>query len=170
MATLKEIGDHLDMSERNAGTICSNLGIKPSNTSLEDVRVAYIRDIRSKAAGRGGDAQEELTQSRIRETNANADLKHLMIAEKAGVLVPVADIEPRLVSMVTAARQELLTLPHKIATDIKALHNIEIDESLIVDRVHDSLKHLATRLQEDDEPDDDEGVTRMVATSEVDDD
>lgn len=170
MATLKDIGRHLDMSERNAGTVCSNLGITQSTASLDDVRVAYIRDLREKAAGRGGDAQGELVQARIRETNANADLKELQTKEKSGELVNVAEIEPRLFAMVTAARQELLTLPEKLASDVKALHGVDVDVSLIQERIYDSLKHLATRLHGDDANDDVAGDEGLASTTKADND
>jgi hypothetical protein len=52
--------------------------------------------------------------------------------------------------MVTAARQELLTLPEKIASDVKSLHGIEVDMSLIQERIYDALNHLATGLHADD--------------------
>lgn len=170
MPTLKVIGTHLDMSERNAGTICQNLGLNRETQSLDQIRIAYIRDLREKAAGRGGDAQGELVQARIRETNINADLKELQVMEKAGQLVNVDDIEPQLVAMVTSAKQELLSLPEKLASDIKALHGIEIDISLIQERINDSLNQLATSVHGDDAGDDVESEEALAATTEADDD
>lgn len=169
MPTLKVIGNHLDMSERNAGTICQNLNLNRETASLDDIRISYIRDLREKAAGRGGDAQGELVLARIRETNTNADLKELMVKEKAGQLVIVDEIEPQLVAMVTAAKQELLSLPEKLASDIKALHGIEIDVSLIQERINDSLKQLATSLQANDAGDDVESDEAMAATTQTND-
>jgi phage terminase Nu1 subunit (DNA packaging protein) len=168
--TLKVIGNHLDMSERNAGTICQNLGLNRETSSLDEIRTTYIRDLREKAAGRGGDAQGELVLARIRETNTNADLKELMVKEKAGQLVNVDDIEPQLVAMVTAAKQELLSLPEKVASDIKAMHGIDVDVSLIQERINDSLKQLATSLHANDAGDDVESDEAMVTAAEVDDD
>ena len=170
MPTLKVIGNHLDMSERNAGTICQNLGLNRETSSLDEIRTTYIRDLREKAAGRGGDAQGELVLARIRETNTNADLKELMVKEKAGQLVNVDEIEPQLVAMVTAAKQELLSLPEKVASDVKAIHGIEIDVSLIQERINDSLKQLATSLHANDASDDVESDEAMVTATEVDDD
>lgn len=170
MPTLKVIGNHLDMSERNAGTICQNLGLNRETSSLDEIRTTYIRDLREKAAGRGGDAQGKLVLARIRETNTNADLKELMVKEKAGQLVNVDDIEPQLVAMVTAVKQELLSLPEKVASDVKAIHGIEIDVSLIQERINDSLKQLATSLHANDASDDVESDEAMVTATEVDDD
>lgn len=165
MTTLKSIGNHLDMSERNAGTICGNLRIDRDVASLDDVRVAYIRDLREKAAGRGGDAQGELVQARIRETNANADLKELLTQEKSGELVNVGEIEPQLIAMVTAVRQELLMVPDKVASNIKALHGVEVDILLLQEIINDSLKHLATSLHGNDAGDDVEGEEGLASTA-----
>lgn len=170
MPTLKVIGNHLDMSERNAGTICQNLGMDREQRTIDEIRTAYIRDLREKAAGRGGDAQGELVLARIRETNTNADLKELMVKEKAGELVNIEDIEPQLVSMVTAAKQELLSLPEKLGGDIKALYGVEIDVSMIQERINDALNQLATSLQRHDADDDVESDETLAATSEADDD
>lgn len=170
MATLRQIASHLFMSERNAGTVCKNLGLATSEVTVDDVREAYILDLRSKAAGRGGESQEKLTLARIREADASSSLKELQIAERAKVLVPIDEVEPQLLSMVTAARQELLTLPEKIAGDLKALHGIDVDTSLIMERIYDALKHLASHQPTGDAPDDDASDARLVATTEADND
>jgi phage terminase Nu1 subunit (DNA packaging protein) len=163
--TLKVIGNHLDMSERNAGTVCQNLGLNRDTSTLDHIRITYIRDLREKAAGRGGEDQGKLTLARIREANSNADLRELMVKEKAGQLVNVNEIEPQLVAMVTAAKQELLSLPEKVASDIKAMHGIDVDVSLIQDRINDSLNQLATSLHANDAGDDVESSQKMVAAT-----
>jgi hypothetical protein len=84
-----EAANHLDMSERNLRDVLKGLEIQwPAD--IEQIRVAYIQDLRAKAAGRGGDQQAILTMAKIRETNANADLKELQSQEKSGVLVDVS--------------------------------------------------------------------------------
>lgn len=165
MPTLKVIGNHLDMSERNAGTVCQNLGLNRDTSTLDHIRITYIRDLREKAAGRGGEDQGKLTLARIREANSNADLRELMVKEKAGQLVNVNEIEPQLVAMVTAAKQELLSLPEKVASDIKAMHGIDVDVSLIQERINDSLNQLATGLHANDASDDVESSQKMVAAT-----
>ena len=162
------VARHLDMTDRNLREVLRSLGIDwPADP--DEIRVAYIRDLREKAAGRGGESQEKLTLARIREADASSSLKELQIAERAGTLVPVSEVQPRLLSMITAARQELLTLPEKIAGDLKALHGIDVDTSLIMERIYDSLKHLASHQPTGDAPDDDASDARLVATTEADD-
>lgn len=122
---------------------------------------AIVSRLTEEAAGRGGDSQDVLVQARIRDLHASAEVKELTAKEKSGELVNVTEIEPQLVAMVTAVRQELLMMPDKMATNIKALHGVDVDVSLIQEMINDALKHLATRLHGDDASDDvasDEGV------------
>lgn len=100
----------------------------------------------TEAAGRGGDAQGALTAARTEEATASAQLKQLMILEKAGKLVPIDGIEPLLIAMVTAARTELLALPDKLTNELKALYGVEVDAALIEENIHAALAHLATSL------------------------
>lgn len=166
MPTQAEIAKHLDMSERNAREVLKSLGIDWTAASIDDIRIAYIRDLRDKAAGRGGDDQASLTRARTREAEASAELKLLQIKEKAGELVPLADIEPMLTAMITAARQELLTLPDKVANDLRALHGVEVDAGLIEERIHAALEHLAGGLQEDGAGDVPPSLPRLGAAAE----
>lgn len=100
----------------------------------------------TEAAGRGGEDQASLTKARTEEATASAQLKQIMIMEKAGKLVPVDGIEPLLLAMVTAARTELLALPDKLTNELKALYGVEIDAALIEEKIHAALAHLATSL------------------------
>lgn len=170
MPTQKEIAEHLDMSERHVRDVLKSHGIDWTTSTLDHIRITYIRDLREKAAGRGGDAQQSLTAARTAEANASTELKLMMIAEKAGLLVPVEEIEPLLLAMVTAARTELLALPNKLVAEIKALTGAEVDAALIEERIHESLNHLATSLQQLDAGDDDESGEIVAAASEADDD
>lgn len=151
---------HIALAIGKSQQAVSKLAQKISDNSVKtngQLLEVIVQRLTDEAAGRGGDAQGELVLARIRETNANADLKELMTKEKSGELVIVAEVEPQLVAMITAVRQELLTLPEKMANDMKALHGVDIDTSLIQDRIYDSLKHLATSLLGNDAGDDVEG-------------
>lgn len=149
MPTQVEIAEHLDLSERRVRDIFQELGLDTRRASLDEVRLAYIRDLREKAAGRGGDDHASLTRARTREAEASAELKQLQILERSKQLVPVAEVEPQLLAMVTAARTELLALPDALAQELRALHGVDVDASLIEDRINVALSHLANRLQDD---------------------
>lgn len=149
MLTQRDVASHLDMSERNARDVLRHLGIDWKATALDEIRVAYIRDLREKAAGRGGDDQAALTRARTREAEASAELKELQVIERGEQLAEVAEIEPKLLAMVTAAKTELLSLPDALAQELRALYGVEIDASLIEERIHEALTHLASRLEDD---------------------
>ncbi len=154
MPTQAEVAEHLDMSERNAREVLNRLDVDWRTASLDEIRIAYIRDLREKAAGRGGDDQAALTRARVRDHLASAELKELQILERSKELVPVAEIEPWLTAMVAAARTEMLALPDALAQELRALYGVDIDASLIEDRIHVALNHLASRLQDDMADDD----------------
>lgn len=146
--TQKQVAEHLDMSERNARDVLQALRIDWRTTSLDDIRIAYIRDLREKAAGRGGDDQGALTRARVRDHTASAELKELQIMERGGELTEIAETEQKLLAMITAARTELLALPDGLAQELRALYGVEVDAGLIEDRIHDALTHLASRLED----------------------
>ena len=153
MASQREVAQHLDMSERNARDVLKALGIDWANSSLDEIRVTYIRDLRSTAAGRGGENQVKLAEQRTRESRLKGDLIELQLAEKSGELVAVGEVEPGVISMVVAARTELLTMADKLRHAIQIEHGIEVSADMINGHIFAALEHLATGG--DDTPGDD---------------
>ena len=99
----------------------------------------YIKYLQS----RGGHERQAFVQERTRESRLKSDLLQLQIEEKAGTLVVAADVEAEWQSIVVATRSELLMLPDKLVHEIKALHGISVDASLIETHIHDALNRLA---------------------------
>ena len=149
--TQVEIARHLDMSDRNLRDVLNKIDKSSSKNTMEEIRVGYIQHLREQAAGRGGDDQVSLTKARTREAEASASLKELMIAEKAGQLVPMDEIEPGWAALIVAARTELLILPDKLAMEVKTRYGIDIDPALIEERIHESLQHLADGADDGDD-------------------
>ncbi len=129
-------------------------GVLRDDCTLGDWLLAYCERLRLEASGRSGKDSEALTRARTAEATASAELKNLMIKEKSGQLVPAADVEPRYTAMVTAARTELLSLPDKFTSEIRALYGIEVDPQLFEDRIYESLNHLAGGVHADGSADD----------------
>lgn len=119
------------MSEANASTMTRALKIDRDVATLDDVRIAYVRDLREKAAGRGGDDQAALTRARTREAVAGAQIKETQFLESCGALVPVEQLEPLLEQWVIVARAEVRNAVDKIIADIQGRYDIEIDQSII---------------------------------------
>lgn len=137
-----------------------NDGLLVPGQPLREWLRAYCGKLRDEAAGRGGEDQASLTRARTRDAEASAELKLIQIKEKAGQLVAIDDIEPGISAMITAARQELLTLPDQLVDEILALYDLEIDPSLITERIHYALEHLAGGRRED-------GAGHVVTADEV---
>ena len=141
--TMLEIAQHLAMSERNAFDVLRALNIDKKTTSLDDIRTAYIKDLREKAAGRGSSEQQNAAIARTRKDNNAADLMEMQIAEKAGQLINVAKIEPFLTGLIIASRQQFLSFPKKWSQEIRAIHGLEIDELYFEDDINNALNELA---------------------------
>lgn len=152
--TKADIARHLDMSERNLTEVLRGLNIDWRTVHIDDIRTAYIKDLREKAAGRGGDHQIDAAIARTRKDNIAADLMTMTMQEKAGVLVPISRIEPYITSAVIAARQALMSFPKKWVQELKAIKDVDIDELYFETDINDALNQLATTdLSCDDEDD-----------------
>jgi phage terminase Nu1 subunit (DNA packaging protein) len=142
--TKADIARHLDMSERNLTEVLRGLNIDYRTTNIDDIRAAYIKDLREKAAGRGGDHQIESTLARTRKDNNQADLYELQIKEKSGELVAIADIEPFLANSIITARQNLTALPEKWQTELEMQYGVKIDPVYFLTDLHDTLNRIST--------------------------
>lgn len=88
MPTQHEIAEHLDMSERNARDVLKGLTLDWQTASMDEIRTAYIRDLRAKAAGRGGSQLEELNRARIDDLQQKSANGRLVYYEKLRSLIP----------------------------------------------------------------------------------
>ena len=141
--TQVEIASHLDMSERNARDVLTALQIDWRESTITKIRIAYIRDLREKAAGRGGEDQEILTRARFRDANASAQLKELQFHKEVGDLVPVSEIEPMLESWAVTARSETTHAVEKIIAAIQSQHGIEVEQDLIDEQLGAAFTAIA---------------------------
>lgn len=141
--TQVEVAAHLDMSERNVRDVLNALQIDWRESTIEKIRVSYIRDLRGKAAGRGGNNQESLTCARIRESTISAQLKELQFHKEVMDLVPAVEIEPLLDSWAVTARSETTHAVEKIIAAIHSEHGIEVDQDLIDEQLGAAFKTIA---------------------------
>lgn len=145
-ASQSEIARLVGKTPQAISRLASKCGNVPGMTNGQLLSSIFSR-ISEEAAGRSGTHQADLTLARIRESNASAELKEIQIKERAGQLIFAEDIEPLLTAMVTAARTELLLLPEKIVSDAKAMNGVELDESVIMERVSEILERLSSSAQ-----------------------
>ena len=163
-----EVAKHLAMSEQNLSDVLKRLGIDWRTTSLDEIRVAYIKLLRESAAGRGSQEQVNSAIARTRKDNMAAELMEMQIAEKAGKLIPVDKIEPFITSLIIAARQQFISFPKKWVQELKAINGVDIDELYFETDINDALNQLSdSDIFSDDEddtpPDESVGSTREIA-------
>jgi hypothetical protein len=132
MPTQREIADHLDMSERNARDVLKGIGISDWQTAcLDEIRIAYIRDLRAKAAGRGGSQLEELNAVRIDEGRVKAANGRLLYHEKLRSLIPAGEADRVLIDWASFANREYLGGLERIIQEIESVQKVTVDRSVV---------------------------------------
>lgn len=131
MPSQKEIAQHLDMSERNCRDVLKALDIDWAVSSLDEIRTAYIRDLREKAAGRGGSQVELLNAARIEESTVKSANGRLAYHEKLGTLVPTADAAFVLNEWASFANREYQGGFEKLVQELEATLKVSIDRSMV---------------------------------------
>lgn len=131
MPTQRDIAQHLDMSERNCRDVLKTLGIDWESLSLDEIRVRYIRDLREKAAGRGGSQVELLNAARIEESTVKAANGRLAYHEKLGTLVPTADAAFALNEWAGYANREYQSGFEKLIQELESTLKVSIDRSMV---------------------------------------
>lgn len=143
MLTQQQIADHLDISQQQISELMKKLGMDWQVTTLDEIRIAYIRNLRSVASGHRSNDGLDLTHERVLTERVDRELKLLLVAEKKGVLINVEQLEPELMNMVGAFRAELLARDDKLKDDLDALYGIELDLNLLNEHTHAALAQLA---------------------------
>ncbi|MFC4158275.1 hypothetical protein [Chitinimonas lacunae] len=158
MPTQQELGEHLDLSDRQIREL-QRLKVFPKGSGFDEARIAYIRRLREQAAGRMGNGGGlDLTNERARLAAAQADKTELELAQLRGELIPLAQAQDAWSAMVGASRAKFLTLAARLAPRAVGMTEQQI-ERLTRDMVYEALAELAAWKPEgaDDEPDADAG-------------
>lgn len=129
--TQREVAEHLDMSERNARDVLKTLGIDWTKSNLDAIRIAYIRDMREKAAGRGSSELMAKTMAQTREATASAQIKELQYLREVAAVVLVEELEPKLAAWAVLARSETLNALDKLIATIHGKYGITIEQAII---------------------------------------
>jgi hypothetical protein len=141
--TQQDIADHLDLAQQNVSELMKKLEIDWRAATLDEIRVAYIRQLRGQAAGHRTDDGLDLVRERVLTERVDRELKQYTLAEKKGQLVNITQLEPELQQMFAAFRTELLARDDKLKADLDQLHGIDVDIQVLNATTHDALRHLA---------------------------
>lgn len=93
MLTQQDVADHIDLSRQQAAAWLERLGINWRVAALDEIRVAYIRELREQAAGRAAVGDLDLAAERARLAKEQADKVAMQNAVTRGELAPVVLIE-----------------------------------------------------------------------------
>lgn len=131
MQTQREVADHLDMSERNARDVLKALDLDWQTASLDEIRAAYIRDLRGKAAGRGGSQLEQLNRARIDDLQQKSANGRLAYHEKLRSLIPASEAERVLSDWASFANREYLGGLERIIQEIENVQKLTVDRTVV---------------------------------------
>lgn len=143
MPTQQEIAAHLDMNQSEVSRHMAKLDLDWKAASLDEIRVAYIQQLRAQASGHRSQDGLDLVKERVLTERVDRELKLLEMAEKKGMLINVAQLEPELVAMVMAFRVELLSRDDKLAAELSALYGVTVDTALLNEHTYAALSQLA---------------------------
>jgi len=93
LLTQQTIAEHLDLSQPAVSDLVQRLGIDWRESTLDDMRFAYIRHLREKAAGREADGSIDLATERARLAKAQRERVEMQNALTRRELAPVILIE-----------------------------------------------------------------------------
>lgn len=141
--TQQDIADHLDLAQQNVSKLMKKLEIDWRIAGLDEIRVAYVRQLRAQAAGHRTEDGLDLVRERVMTERVDGELKQFTLAEKKGLLVNVEQLEPELMQMVGAFRTEMLARDDKLKADLDLLHGIEVDIQVLNAYTIEALRHLS---------------------------
>jgi phage terminase Nu1 subunit (DNA packaging protein) len=157
------VGDHLDLSMTSIkemlreGIIPSSKG--PGGLDLESCRVAYIRNLRGKAAGRIKQAPQpvadgalELNAERARLAHHQANKAELDERETRGELVRAEDVTRAVSDAFRRVRARMLSMPTKLTPVVLGSTDAVEVKDAIEAGVLEALAELTLETVEDDGP------------------
>ena len=135
------------MSKRNVADVLKGLGIDWKSMTIDQVRVAYIRDLREKAAGRGGDDQLNLSRQRAEESAVKTAMMRLEYNERIGELVAADDAAQAITEWCSSANRDYRTGINKLVGEIQSTFKIEIPTDMVEKIVKPTVERIQGHAQ-----------------------
>lgn len=124
--TQQQIAEHLDLSQKSVSEFLNKLGLDWRAASLDEIRVAYIWNLRDLADGHGSDGGN-LVMERVLTERVDRELKEFALAEKKAQLVSRSQLDPELRKMVRSFRADLRKFDIELKSEIDALYSIDVN-------------------------------------------
>lgn len=108
----------------------------------------YCAHIRGIAAGRGGDAQSQLTAARTAESHEKTLAMQYDRMLREEILISIGDIEPAVSALVSNVRDLTMAAADKLLERIRSKHKIELDDEECLQPFRDALASAAKAARE----------------------
>lgn len=122
-----EIADHLDMSERAVRDLLDDVGIDHKQSTLTEIRVAYIRRLREQAAGRAAAGDLNLAGERAALARAQREKIEMQNAVTRGELTPTILLEQVLAAAASKAAGIFDAIPGMVKRRVPTLAAGDVD-------------------------------------------
>lgn len=150
MATVADVASHLDVSDRTVKDLRQRGVLSAAargQMDLDACRIAYIRHLRERAAGRASDDADDegldLVEQRARLASEQADHYAMRNAQSRKELAPLANTTSAVVGLIEVSKAKLLRVPAKVAKGNGKL------KAEIADAIEEALEDLSvTRVEE----------------------
>ena len=142
MATQSEVAAHLDISVRAWADMKNKLDI-PKRPTLDEARIAYIRNIREVAAGRTSEKSSyDLVAERGRLAHHQANVEELKEKQMRGELIASEDVASMWGEMLLSMRAKILALPGKLASTAMGATSLREVEDFAREELHLALDEM----------------------------
>lgn len=152
MATQSEIAEHLDLSQQAVSQMIAD-GVLPTaqarrGLDVKACRIAYVRHLRERAAGRTSDAAAgeglDLVAERARLAKSQADAQEMRNDVMRGQVVLVSEVAAGVTVVCAAVRNRLLALPSEKAPAIYRCRTAAEVQGVLYAAIHEALTELSS--------------------------
>lgn len=158
-----QFGELVGISQQAVSTLVQR-GILPDGASADEWLLSYCDHLREMAAGRGGDAQGELTAERARLAREQADKLAMANAVTRGELAPAHIIEEVLARVGARVGRLLDTVKGELRRRFPSMTAEDLDA---VDRIIGKAMNMAAGMSMRSLDDEDEAATASADAAAV---
>jgi phage terminase Nu1 subunit (DNA packaging protein) len=132
MLTQTEIGSHLDLDQSTVSRLCESLRLDWRNSTIDQVRIAYIHHLREMAAGRATDGMIDLPTERALLARAQREGQEIKNEVARGSYAPIEALTDVLANASQAVVDHLDQIPvgiNRVCPDLpQAVRNLLMTE------------------------------------------
>lgn len=142
MPSQNEIAAHLDLSQQRISVVLRRLGLDARRATLTEIRLAYLRDLESKALTTGGSSATQLRLAKTRESNAKAQNLNIVLGRVLSELVAAADIYPEMSDWGIFAKRIVAADIEKFVIDVEDENGICVDGNDLEKAISDAFQAI----------------------------